>query len=200
MKLSSYKIIFVTVGLVGVLLIASLQLIPLVKIKNSAPYSELYILNSNGMAEGYPFDIVTGTNYTLDVGVTNHLSTSAYYVLYIKLQNKTDVPSFMFTRTPDSLDASYEYRFVLADNQTWMQPMSFSFAGTVNPHYAIVDNLRINSANLAVDKPAVFDTSGLGYYYYLSFELWSYNSTTQQVGFTNTFTYLRLNFTGTVSS
>ena len=68
MKLSNYKIIFITVGLVGVLLIAGLQLIPFVKTKDSAPFSELYILNSKGMEEGYPFNIVSGANYTLDVG------------------------------------------------------------------------------------------------------------------------------------
>ena len=42
------------------------------------------------MAENYPYNIAVGQNYSVYVNVGNHLGSSAYYVLYVKLGNQTD--------------------------------------------------------------------------------------------------------------
>ena len=103
MKLEDYKLIFVAVGLIGVLLIASPALGGVIRLSGGEQFSKLYLLDPDNMAENYPFNIVAGQNYSVYVGVGNHLGSSAYYVLYVKFGNQTDPLPNATLGTPSSL-------------------------------------------------------------------------------------------------
>ena len=90
MKLEGYKLIFIAVGLIGVLLIATPAIADAIHLPGGEQFSELYLLGPNQMAANYPSNIVVGQNYSVYVGVGNQLGSSAYYVLYVKLGNQTD--------------------------------------------------------------------------------------------------------------
>ena len=81
MKLDDYKLIFVAVGLIGVLLIASPAIAGAIRLPGGEQFSELYLLGPNQMAENYPYNIAVGQNYSVYVNVGNHLGSSAYYVI-----------------------------------------------------------------------------------------------------------------------
>ena len=87
MKLEDYKLVFVVVGLIGVLLIATPALDGTIHLPGGEQFSELYLLGPNQMAENYPSNIAVDQNYSVYVGVGNQLGSSAYYVLYVKLGN-----------------------------------------------------------------------------------------------------------------
>ena len=57
LKLEDYKTIFIVVGFVGSLIIASPILAFVIPKGASETFSELYVLGSNGMAEGYPLNV-----------------------------------------------------------------------------------------------------------------------------------------------
>jgi uncharacterized membrane protein len=61
MKLEGYKLVFVVVGLIGVLLIATPALFGAIPgLPGGEQFSELYLLGSNHMAENYPSNIAVG--------------------------------------------------------------------------------------------------------------------------------------------
>ena len=126
MKLEGYKLVFVAVGLIGVLLIATPALGGVIRLPGGEQFSELYLLGPDQMAENYPFDIAVGQNYSVYVGVGNQLGSSAYYVLYAKFSNQTDQMPNATLGTPSILQPLYEYRFSIQDSMNWESLLTFS--------------------------------------------------------------------------
>jgi uncharacterized membrane protein len=126
MKLEGYKLVFVVVGLIGVLLIATPALADFIRPPGGEQFSELYLLGPNQMATNYPSNIVAGQNYSVYVGVGNQLGSSAYYVLYVKFGNATDQMPNDALGTPSSLPPLYEYRFSIQNSVNWESLLNFS--------------------------------------------------------------------------
>jgi uncharacterized membrane protein len=123
-----YKLVFVVLGLIGILLIAFPALGDVFRLPAGEEFSELYLLGPEHMAYNYPFTIVVGQNYSIYACVGNHLGSSAYYVLYVKLGNQTDQMPNATLRKPSSLQPLYEYRFFVQDNMNWENLITFSIS------------------------------------------------------------------------
>ena len=102
MKLGDYKLIFIAAALIGSLLIASPAIAGAVRLPQGEQFSELYLLGPSQMAENYPHNIAVGQNYSVYVNVGNHLGSSAYYTIYVKLGNQTD-------QLPNATPVSYTH-------------------------------------------------------------------------------------------
>ena len=199
MKLAGYKLVFVAVGLIGVLLIASPALAGAIPgLPGGEQFSELYLLGTDQMAENYPFNIVTGQNYSVYVGVGNQLGSSAYYVLYVKLGNQTDQMPNATLGTPSSLQPLYEYRFSIQDSMNWESLLNFSVSNaSISGNNSQINTLQLNGVAFNVDKPAMWDSNSTTFKYQLLFELWLYNVQTGSVEFNNRYVNLQLNLTQT---
>jgi uncharacterized membrane protein len=198
MKLAEYKLIFVAIGVIGIILIVTPALADAIRLPGGEQFSELYLLGAGQMAQNYPSNIVVGQNYSIYVGVSNHLGSSASYVLYVKFQNGTDPLPNTTTNTPDPAPPLYEYRFSLPDSNSWEEPLTFSVSdATVSNNQSVVETLMINSLNLNVNVPVAWDSNSTGFNYKLVFELWLYNSTANSIQFNNRFVDLKLNLTKT---
>ncbi|MGD0644640.1 MAG: DUF1616 domain-containing protein [Candidatus Bathyarchaeia archaeon] len=196
MKFGGYKLIFVAVGLIGVLLIATPALIDFIRLPAGGQFSELYLLGSGPQAENYPFNIAVGQNYSVDVSVGNHLGSSASYVLYVKFQNENDMLPNSTAMTPSPVPPLYEYRFSTADGNTWESPLAFSVSNaTISANQAVVETLMINGFNFNVDKLAIWDSNSATFTYRMVFELWLYNATSNSDQFNDRFVELNLNLT-----
>ncbi len=195
MKLNDYKLVFVAVGLIGVLLIASPAL-GNIRLPNGEQFSELYLLGPNHMAENYPFNIAVGQNNSMYVGVTNHIGSSAYYVLYVKLMNQTDLYPNATTGTPSPVTPLYEYRFSVQDGGNWENPLNFSVSNaTFSNNQSLINVLTINNIAFNVNKPAAWDANSTMFPYQLLFELWIYNVQTSSIEYNNRYVNLQLNLT-----
>lgn len=198
MKLQGYRLIFVAVGLIGLLLIASPVLSNLFHQSPAEQFSELYILGPNNTAEGYPYNIVVGENYSLYLGVGNHIGSSAYYVLYVKLANQTDLLPNVTLGTPSSLQPLYEYRFAIQDGVNWESQLAFSISSAViSGNNSQIKTIQINGATLSVNKSAIWDSNSTSFNYKLFFELWLYNDTSNTFSYNDRFVDLPLNLTRT---
>jgi uncharacterized membrane protein len=198
MKLASYKLVFVAVGLIGVLLIATPALADFIRLPGGEKFSELYLLGPNQMVENYPFNIVAGQNYSIYVGVGNQLGSSAYYVLYVKLGNQTDLLPNDTLGTASSLQPLYEYRLSLQNGANWESLLNFSVSSaSITENNSQIDILQINGVAFNVDKAAVWDSNTATFTYRLLFELWIYDAQTGSVEFNNRFVNLELNLTRT---
>jgi uncharacterized membrane protein len=198
MKLGDYKLIFIAVALVGVLLIASPAIASAIRIPGGEQFSELYLLGPELMAQNYPSNIAIGQNYSVYVNVGNHLGSSAYYIIYVKLATQTDQLPNATLGTPSPLAPLYEYRFSVQDIQNWSSLLSFSVSkATIQGNNSQINNLQINEAPFNVEKSAIWNSNSTKFSYTLFFELWLYNGQTGSVEFNNRYVSLQLNLTRT---
>ncbi len=198
MKLADYKLIFIAVGLVGVLLFASPALASIIRPPAGEQFSELYLLGPNRMAEGYPYNIAVGQNYSVYAGVVNHMGSSTYYVLNIKFKNQTDLLPNATAGLPSPVEPLYEYRFVLEDGAVWEQPLTFTIQNaTILGNISQIDTLQVNGISFNVGKPAAWDSNSTTFNYQLLCELWAYNHQSNTLAYHNRFVNLHLNLTAT---
>ena len=88
-SLADCKNVFLTVGLLGVLVFSLPGALVLVHLPGGERFSELWLLGPGHMAEGYPFDVGENASYLVYLGVRNDLGSAAYYVVYVKFGNRT---------------------------------------------------------------------------------------------------------------
>jgi uncharacterized membrane protein len=199
LKLEEYKLIILAVGLIGVLIAASPLLAMNMHLPSGEKFSELYVLGPGHMAEDYPFNIAVGQNYSIYAGVGNHLGSSAYYVLYVKLQNKTDPMLNSTTATLRPFPALCEFRFVIPDDQYWEIPLTFTLSNvSISGNQSLIRQLLIDNVSFDVSKQAVYDSNSTTFDYRLLFELWLYDVPSNSVQFNNRFVYLQLNVTKSI--
>lgn len=201
LTLRSYKIIFVAFTIVGVLSLLTPALMLALPTSAAEKFSQIWVLGSNQTTSDYPFNVTTGGNYTVYLGIANHLASTSYYVVAIKFRNESDSLPDQTLGMPSSLPALYDQRVVLQDNGTWEQPLNFSFSDvSISGNKCTVGTLKIGNNSILVNKSASWDYTHNGYYYQLFFELWIFNPETQALQFHNRYCGLWLNMTSVSGS
>jgi hypothetical protein len=195
-KLSHYKLIFCAVGLIGTLLIATPALALFLHPSGEESYTELYLLGPENLTTNYPQIVTLDQNYSLNVGLINHLGSLGYYVLYVKLRNLTDPLPDIQKGIPSPLSAIYEYRLTLADGQNWQTTVNFKFANvTITPDLSLLQKLVINNLNIDVNKVAAWNSTSNLSSFHLFFELWLYNGQSGSFQFNDRYVGLKMNYT-----
>jgi hypothetical protein len=199
LKLDDYRLVFASVGLIGILLFASSTLSLVLHLPSGEKFSELWVLGPGHMAEDYPFNVTAGVNYLVYVGVGNHMGSSTYYVVYVKFRNETEPLPNVTTGAPSVLAPLYEYRVFLEDNSSSEVSLTFSFSNvSFSGGQSTVGSLTINGVQSSVDKSVSWDAVNSGYYYQLFMELWIYNPASDRPSFHNRFVTRWLNMTASV--
>jgi hypothetical protein len=197
MNLEDSKMVFVAVGLVGVLLFSSPTLALVVHFPGSEKFSELWLLGPGHMAEDYPSNVGENVNYMVYLGVGNHMGSSVYYIVMVKLRNETELLPNSTAGTESPLPPLYEDRLFVQDGGIWESRLVFSFSGiSFGENQSRIESLTINGVELSVEKVASWDTDRSGYYCELFVELWIYNPNSDVFVFHNRFVGLWLNMTG----
>lgn len=198
MNLEDYRTVFASVSLVLILVAAFPGLNVAISFPRSVErFSELWILGPERMAEGYPFNVTAGERQgPVHIGVRNHMGASQYYLVYAKFRNQTQPLPDVLASEPSPLSPLYEFRFLLADGETWETPMSFVvndvvFKGNISFVGLISINDHVFPTNLSSDWNSEQD----GFYYQLFFELWLYGENLQGFRFHNRFVGIWLNVT-----
>ena len=193
MSLDDYRVIFVAVGLVGILLLSIPVLAVVVRLPVGETFSELYLLGSDNMAEDYPFNVTSGVNYLVNVDVNDHLGSSAYYLLYVKFRNETGPLPNDTSGVPSVLPSLYAYRMFLQDGGSGEFALNFSFSGTsFSASQATVGTVTVNGVSSSVNEPSAWDTVNSGYYYQLFIELWVYSPASDSFSYNSRFVSLWL--------
>jgi len=196
LKLRDFESLFLLVSLAGSLLIASPILSSVFASRTGEKFSELYVLGTNGMDPVYPFDVKGNDTYSIILGIGNHMGSSSYYALYVKLRNQRESLPNSTANMPSNLPALYEYRVLLHDGEVWQAPLDFSFGG---PHYSsnscALTSLTIDSLTFHVDKEGFWDSEGKGFFFQLFFELWIYSPESKVFRFHDRYVGIWLNMT-----
>jgi len=148
------------------------------------------------MAEDYPFNVRADESYLVYVGVGNHMGSSAYYMVYVKFRNQTELLPNATAGTPSSLLPLFEYRVFLEEGESWEAPLTFSFSKvSFFENQSFVESFIVNDGAFSVDKSASWDAENNGYYYQVFIELWMYEAEADAFQFHNRFVSLWLSMT-----
>jgi hypothetical protein len=227
LDLRQYKALFLVMTGVLALLMASPMLEKVLVYPRTEFFTELWLLGPQHTAENYPFNITHGENYSVFLGVANHLGSCAYYVVEVKFRNATESGPNSFNRTCSSLEPLYSLNFFVSDKETWQTQLSFSFdysfdkvARTVyrnisvsapdgNVTYQLVteniildrvnfSDLRLNETTLSLQGLSCdFNPQTSEFFGNLVFELWIYNLQTSSFVYDERYVDLKFNMTKT---
>ena len=195
-QFENIRIVFVTIGLIGVLLFASPTISLLVEPPASQEFTILYILGPNHTFEDLPFNIKADVTYSVYLGVVNHMGSSCYYTCFVKIGNDSGLLPSATLGTPSPLPAQYEYNSFINNEATWEVPLSFR----VN-ELALTDEtsqlfkITINGLEFSVNQTSAWNSTKSGYYYNLLVELWIFNSSLGVSQYHERFVDLALNMT-----
>jgi uncharacterized membrane protein len=205
LNIKDYSLLYWLVVGVLALLVASPFLSKILVYPQTEFFTELWILDANHKAENYPFNITRNQNYTIYLGIRNHLDYCAYYMLKIKFRNQTQPAPTSFgpieNRLPSSLPSLFNMTVFVADEQVLEIPITFSFNYTWNEQFSKVKffGLRLNDVWLKMsDYTLSWDADKKAFRGFLFFELWLYNADTNSFKYHGRFVGLWFNMTVTV--
>jgi len=92
-------------------------------------FTEFYILGETQMATYYPNQIITGQNYPMYVGVSNHENRNTAYTIETWLL-RTEFDNATNTSHINAMDPNNRLSFTLAQNQTMIIPYNLSVKKT----------------------------------------------------------------------
>jgi len=202
LSVKDYSLLYWTVIGVTALLVASPFLSKVLVYPRTEFFTELWILDANHRAENYPYNITRGENYTIHLGISNHLGYCAYYMIQVKFRNQSQPAPTSFgpieNRSPSSLPSLFNISAFVADEQTLEIPIVFSFDYALDEQSSNVRllSLRINDVQLNMgDFLISWDYQRKAFRGFLFFELWLYDGGENVFRYHGRFVGLWLNMT-----
>lgn len=194
MKLSDYQLIFIAIGFIGILLVATPTFSYVFHLPSGEPFSELY------MVRGCPYSISADQEFSIVIGVNNRMRYSSYNEVFIKLLNITDPLPNLSDKTPSSIQPLSEYKFMVQDGKNWENNITFSISDvSYSEDQVLIKKLILNDCVFDVNKPAAYlNGTKPAFCYQLVFELWTLNVKTSSFEFDNRFVALTFNVTAPV--
>jgi len=196
MSIDDVKFLYGFACLALCLIVVSPTIAMIVSFPGGEPFSEIWLLGEGHMAEGYPFNVKENETYRVYLGVGNHMGCLEYYRVYVKFRNQSEPLPDSLNGKPSMLPPLFEYRFFIRENETWETMVAFSFSGfSIDGNVSHVLHIIVDGYVLSVEKMAMWDSEGKGYYYQLFFELWIYDIAASSFQFHNRFVGIWLNMT-----
>jgi hypothetical protein len=124
-NLLQYKALFIVVIAVLALLVASPALQRVLVYPQTDFFTGISLLGPGHMTEDYPYNITSGENYTVFLGINNQLGACAYYQVEVKFRNETQSAPDSFNFTPSSLSSLYNVSAFVADKGNLEIPVNF---------------------------------------------------------------------------
>lgn len=196
MDLREYEVALIVVTAIVALIVASPALSRILVFPRTEFFTEMWLLGPNNTAENYPFNLTSGQNYTVNLGLANSLGSAAYYVVEVKFRNETEPGPT--NSTASSLPSLFNITAFVADQGSWQIPLTFGFNYSVNESVPLVSfyNMTFNDVTLDLTgQAAAYNTTRSGFYGNLFFELWLYDTTLNSLEFNQRSVWLWLNMT-----
>jgi hypothetical protein len=177
--LQRYRALLLVIVAVLALVVAAPLIEQYVSAPKTAPITELSMLGPYHNAT-YPYNLTSSESYKLYLTVTNHLGSSANYMLQMKFRNQNQSGPDSFNHTASSLPALAKFTFLVNDGNSIELPFDVSFDYKVAPFEpkATLTSITVNQTTVDTDNLTVpWDSAKSAYLGNLFFELYLYNST-----------------------
>jgi hypothetical protein len=157
-------------------------------------FSELYIQGPNHTFDDIPYKIKAGVQYSLYLGISNHLGYAGYYTCDVKFGSEDDAVPEIALGMPSPLPTLYKYQCIIQNGEDWEAPLTFAVGepAFINGE-SHLSQIRINGKDFQINEAAMWNQNKTGYLYGLTIELWLFNSTLGNSQFNDRFVHLTLN-------
>jgi hypothetical protein len=99
-------------------------------------------------------------NYSVSLGVVNHLGSSCYYTSFVKIANDTASLPNATLGANSNLPRLYEYNSFLSDGGTWEAPLTFRVNElTFTDATSQLSDITINGVEYPVNLTTAWDQS-----------------------------------------
>ena len=201
-RVEDYSVTFLIITFIVALIVASPALSRILVYPRTEFFTELWILDENHKAENYPFNITKNNEYTIYLGIGNHLGYCAYYVVQVKFRNESQPAPTSFgpieERVPSNLTSLFNITAFVADEEVWEISLTFSIDYTYDANLSRIEFGRLELNDVLLDLSgyvAEWNATRRGCYGFLFFELWLYNDINSQFEYHGRFVGLWLNMT-----
>ncbi|MDR0374019.1 MAG: DUF1616 domain-containing protein [Nitrososphaerota archaeon] len=175
--LSRFKVIFFVIVAILTLFVASPAVQRVLVFPQTESFTEFCLLGSNQKVENYPHTVTNNGDYRIFLGISNNLGSCGYYLVQTKFRNQSLEGPDVFGQTPSTLPVLYAMNVFVADKQTVMLPIDFSFDYTIDDSTINFNYLSLNNVNIALDgHSTTWNQTTQDFYGKLVFELYLYNS------------------------
>ena len=162
-------------GLV-VVLIVIIALMSSVWPTNEDEFIEFGLLGKNKTADAYfpnaNAELGVGAQSNWYIYVHNHMGSAQKVSVRIKLLNSTMQLSNERENEPSSYSSFFEWSSSLYANETALLPFVWSIAKATRQNNSVaIENLIVNGQEVKVDVESIFP-----YTFYVTFELWTFDS------------------------
>jgi hypothetical protein len=200
-KLVKHNALFIVIITVLALFVASPAIQHYLVYPERESYTELWLLGSGHTAQGYPYNIVQDQNYSVFVGVENHLGFCGYYLIEVKFRNETQSSADSLNGTPSSLPSLYNLTAFVPNKQTLEIPVTFALSYTSGSYnetlpQVVFQQLTFSNQTLGLNGCfAAWNAQTHEFAGYLSFELWLYDDVIKDFWYNSRVLNLHLNMT-----
>ncbi len=193
MGLQKYRTLVLVVALVLALFVASPAIEQMVIFPQTDSLTELSILGPYHNAT-YPYNIVSNQKTSLYIDVTNHMGSTALYLIDVKFRDQTQSAPDSFNHTSSDQPALGQITFCVANNGTIELPVdvSFQYITDGNNETLTMQNIVVNGAALSTDTTIAWNPDKQGFMGNLFFELWMFNDTSGSYQYNDRFVSLWL--------
>lgn len=195
-QLNTYRIIFLAIGLIGILLFASPTIVLFSEPRTGQSFSEIYILGPDQTFETVPFNITSMATYLVYLGVTNNVGHSSYYTCIVKIGNESSAFPDIKKASPSDLPQIFEYQIFLRNGETWQAPMSIQVSQVDFAEKSCkLSTITINGIPNSVNITSSWNPTLKGFYFNFIIELWAFDPALGFSQFNNRFVSIPLNMT-----
>lgn len=196
MNLSEFRVIFIVVTGILMLLVASPGLSRVLVYPRTEFFTEVYLLGPNHKAVDYPFNITQGQNYSVYLDLGNQLGYCAYYVVEVKFKNETEPGPTNVVAS--SLPSLHNLTAFVADQAVWEVQVNFAFGYGVNVSVPMVEFHSMTFNGVVLDlsgRTVVWNATNSWFNGSLFFEVWIYNVTTSSFQYHQRAVWMQFNMT-----
>jgi hypothetical protein len=190
MKQSDAKRLYIVVTFIIALVLLTPLLSQIVQIPRGESFSEIWLLGDGDKAENYPLNLSQGETYNVKLGIRNNKGSLAYYLVYLKMLNRTDPIPNSTQIEPSPAPPTWEWQLTLADGQDVSVPVSLTLSDVKFVDSTCrIGGLLIGDKAVRLEKNIQRDSVDNGYFLRILFELWIHDRATDSFEYDNRFVY-----------
>jgi hypothetical protein len=173
-----------TIFLCSILLVSASAYI-FITTPQESRFFQAWIIGPNGLIPEPVLMVSPSQTHSMSLGVQNTMGDIEYCNLTTKFQSMPLANSSLTNVSTSSIDLT-NFRFLILGNEIWTRNVNFRVDSTVVDNTIIVRGIELDNSYFTTNLTSIFDSVRNGFFWQFRFELWAFNTSSNDFYFTNT--------------